>query len=104
MTDNYKKILADYFKKNKIDFELINVNDNNRNITLNGFLVNSPFTKSNKIFLFFINEKAYIKVFTNSDYETCFNDREMGEHEYKDIFVLIDCLNLYYRNYLIKYD
>lgn len=75
MTDNYKKILADYFKKNKIDFELINVNDNNRNITLNGFLVNSPFTKSNKIFLFFINEKAYIKVFTNSDYETCFNDR-----------------------------
>ena len=71
MTDNDKKILADYFKKNKIDFELINVNDNNKNITLNGFLVNSPFTKSNKIFLFFINEKAYIKVFTNSDYEVC---------------------------------
>lgn len=97
MTDNDKKILTKYFKKNKIDFELINVKDNNSNIILNGFLVNSPFTKSNKLFLFFINEKAYIKVFTNSDYEACFNDREMGEHEYKDISVLIYCLNMYYR-------
>ena len=97
MIDNNKKILIKYFKKNKIDFELINVNDNNSNITLNGFLVNSPFTKSNKLFLFFINEKAYIKVFTNSDYEACFNDRELGEHEYKDISILIYCLNMYYR-------
>ena len=97
MIDNDKKILTKYFKKNKIDFELINVKDNNSNIILNGFLVNSPFTKSNKLFLFFINEKAYIKVFTNSDYEACFNDREMGEHEYKDISVLIYCLNMYYR-------
>ena len=97
MIDNNKKILIKYFKKNKIDFELINVNDNNSNITLNGFLVNSPFTKSNKLFLFFINEKAYIKVFTNRDYEACFNDREMGEHEYKDISTLIYFLNMYYR-------
>lgn len=97
MIDNNKKILIKYFKKNKIDFKLINVKDNNSNIILNGFLVNTPFTKSNKLFLFFINEKAYIKVFTNSDYEACFNDREMGEHEYKDISVLIYCLNMYYR-------
>ena len=97
MIDNDKKILTKYFKKNKIDFELINVKDNNSNIILNGFLGNSPFTKSNKLFLFFINEKAYIKVFTNSDYEACFNDREMGEHEYKNISVLIYCLNMYYR-------
>ena len=96
MIDNNKKILIKYFKKNKIDFELINVKDNNSNIILNGFLVNSPFTKSNKLFLFFINEKAYIKVFTNSDYEACFNDRELGEHEYKDISILIYCLNMYY--------
>ena len=89
--------MTKYFKKNKIDFELINVKDNNSNIILNGFLVNSPFTKSNKLFLFFINEKAYIKVFTNSDYEACFNDREMGEHEYENISVLIYCLNMYYR-------
>ena len=92
-----KKYWQSILKKNKIDFELINVKDNNSNIILNGFLVNSPFTKSNKLFLFFINEKAYIKVFTNSDYEACFNDREMGEHEYKDISVLIYCLNMYYR-------
>lgn len=97
MIDNNKKILIKYFKKNKIDFKLINVKDNNSNIILSGFLVNTPFTKSNKLFLFFINEKAYIKVFTNSDYEACFNDREMGEHEYKDISVLIYCLNMYYR-------
>ena len=92
-----KKYWQSILKKNKIDFELINVKDNNSNIILNGFLVNSPFTKSNKLFLFFINEKAYIKVFTNSDYEACFNDREMGEHEYKDISILIYCLNMYYR-------
>ena len=92
-----KKYWQSILKKNKIDFELINVKDNNSNIILNGFLVNSPFTKSNKLFLFFINEKAYIKVFTNSDYEACFNDREMGEHEYKNISVLIYCLNMYYR-------
>ena len=92
-----KKYWQSILKKNKIDFELINVKDNNSNIILNGFLVNSPFTKSNKLFLFFINEKAYIKVFTNSDYEACFNDRELGEHEYKDISILIYCLNMYYR-------
>lgn len=97
MTDNDKKILADYFKENKIDFELINVNDNDNKITINGFLVDSPFTKSNKLFLFFIDNKPYIKVFTNSDYETCFNDKNRDEHEYKDISVLIYCLNKYYR-------
>lgn len=92
-----KKYWQSILKKNKIDFELINVKDNNSNIILNGFLVNSPFTKSNKLFLFFINEKAYIKVFTNSDYEAWFNDRDRDEHEYKDISVLIYCLNMYYR-------